>query len=145
VVQLPSNRRMCTGPSVSHDRLGAGQFSRTRREAEQEYRQFVQLGIRKGTIWNEVKGQAILGGEAFVEKLSDHLRKHQDIPDIPKSQRYASRPGLEKIFTEKVLRTKGTRNRKIAEAVERHGYTQREVADHLGLYFTSVSRLMKQG
>ena len=25
-----------------------------------------------------------------------------------------------------------------------HGYRQREVADHLGMYFTSVSRIMKQ-
>lgn len=121
-----------------------GQFSRARREAEQEYRQFVQAGIGKGTIWDELKGQAILGGEAFVKKLSDHLKRHQDIPDIPKSQRYVNRPRLEEIFTERVLQSKETRNKKIAEAVEQYGYTQREVADHLGLYFTSVSRLIKQ-
>lgn len=121
-----------------------GQFSRTRRQAEKEYRQFVKWGIGKRTIWNEVKGQAILGGEEFVDKLSDHLRTYQDIPDIPKSQRYVNRPGLEKIFTGKVLQTKETRNKKIAEAVEKYGYTQRAIADHLGLYFTSVSRLMKQ-
>lgn len=28
-------------------------------------------------------------------------------------------------------------------AVEKHGYRQREVDDHLGMYFTSVSRIMK--
>jgi transcriptional regulator with XRE-family HTH domain len=35
------------------------------------------------------------------------------------------------------------RDEKVEEAVEGHGYTQREVADFLGLHFTSVSRIMK--
>lgn len=36
------------------------------------------------------------------------------------------------------------RNKAISEAVEKHGYRQREVADHLGMYFTSISRIVKQ-
>jgi transcriptional regulator with XRE-family HTH domain len=31
----------------------------------------------------------------------------------------------------------------MGEAVLEHGYTQREVADHLGLHFTSVSRILR--
>jgi putative transposase len=121
-----------------------GQFSRTRDKAEKKYRQFVTWGIGQAAIWNAVKGQSILGEDEFVEKLVAHLTRRKDIPEIPKSQRYVNRPGLEKIFTEKVLQTKEKRNKKIAEAVEKYGYTQREVADHLGLYFTSVSRLLKR-
>jgi plasmid maintenance system antidote protein VapI len=34
------------------------------------------------------------------------------------------------------------RNNAISEAVEKHGYRQREVADHLGMYFTSISRIV---
>jgi len=34
------------------------------------------------------------------------------------------------------------RNKAISEAVERHGYRQREVADHLGMYFTAISRIV---
>ena len=49
---------------------------------------------------------------------------------------------LEKIFSEGILRDKAKRDKKIIEAVEKHGYRQREVADHLGMYFTSVSRIM---
>ena len=91
-----------------------------------------------------MKGQSILGEDEFVDSLIDHLRKHKDIPDIPKSQRYVNRPPLEKIFSEGILRDKGKRDKKIVEAVEKHGYRQREVADHLGMYFTSVSRIMKR-
>ena len=119
-----------------------GQFSRTRGEAGKEYRQFVSWGIGKESIWTDVKGQAILGEDEFVDGLIDHLKKHKDIPEIPKSQRYVNRPLLEKIFSEGILRDKAKRDKKIIEAVEKHGYRQREVADHLGMYFTSVSRIM---
>jgi putative transposase len=118
------------------------QFGKTRREAEKEYRKFVQRGIGE-SLWEEVKGQGILGERKFVEQLGEHLKKHKDIPDIPKSQRYANRPRLEQLFAQSVLQTKAKRNKKIVEAVEKCGYTQREVADHLGLYFTSISRIMK--
>jgi DNA-binding transcriptional regulator LsrR (DeoR family) len=35
------------------------------------------------------------------------------------------------------------RDRSIGKAVWEHGYTQREVADHLGIHFTSVSRILR--
>ena len=75
-----------------------GQFSRKRAKAEQEYRQFVKWGIGKETIWREVKGQSILGEDDFVEGLISHIKKHQDIPEIPKSHRYVNRPALERYF-----------------------------------------------
>jgi putative transposase len=119
-----------------------GQFSRTRAKAEKEYRQFVTWGIGK-TIWNEVKGQAILGEDDFVDSLVDHLNRYKDIPEIPKSQRYANRPALKKIFNGSILDDKRKRDRKIAEAIEKYGYTQRAIADHLGVHFTYVSRILR--
>jgi putative transposase len=130
-------------PCLTRDWI-LGQFSRKRVKAVKEYQQFVNWGIGKESIWIDVKGQAILGEDEFVDGLIDHLRKHKDIPDIPKSQRYVSRPSLVKIFTGGILRDKGKRDRKIVEAVEKYGYRQREVADHLGMYFTSVSRIMRR-
>ncbi len=118
-----------------------GQFGGKRGKAEQEYRQFVKWGIGK-SIWHEVRGQAILGEEKFADKLVDHLKKHKDIPEIPRSQRFANRPLLAKIFTAKVVRDKLKRDRKIAEAIEKYLYSQREIAAHLGLHYTSVSRIM---
>jgi len=119
-----------------------GQFSRKRAKAEKEYKQFVQWGIGKQTIWTEVRGQAILGEEEFADKLVDHLRKHKDVPEIPKSQRYANRPGLDKIFSERVLKDRHKRDRKIAEAVERYGYTQRSIAKHLDMHYSYISQIL---
>jgi REP element-mobilizing transposase RayT len=120
-----------------------GQFSRTRAKALKEYRQFVKWGIGKDSVWNEVKGQTLLGEDDFVDSLADHLKRHKDIPEIPKSQRFANRPELDKIFTKSILNDKRKRDNKIAEAIEKYGYTQRSIADHLGVHFTYISRILR--
>lgn len=120
------------------------QFSSKRRKAEREYRQYVRLGIGKESIWAGVKGQAILGEDDFVNGLIDYLGKHRNVPEIPKSQRYVTRPALEEIFEGSIHRDRVKRDRMIREAVERYGYTQRAVADYLGFHFTYVSRILNE-
>ena len=136
------------GRGTSHSTLTTdwvlGRFSGKRGKAEQEYRRFVSWGIGKASIWTAVRGQALLGEESFVDKLTDHLKKHKNIAEITRSQRYANRPSLEKLFTAKTLGNMARRNKTINEAVEKHGYRQREVADHLGMYFTSISRIVNR-
>jgi REP element-mobilizing transposase RayT len=121
-----------------------GQFSSDRRKAERAYREYVYLGIGKESIWTEVKGQAILGEDDFVDRLSEYLVRHKDVPEISKSQRYADRPALERLFEGSILRDRGKRDRVIREAVEKFGYTQRAVADYLGFHFTYVSRILNE-
>lgn len=120
-----------------------GQFSRKRSKAEAEYRQFIEWGIGKETIWREVKGQSILGEDAFVEGLLPHIKKSQDIPDIPKSHRYVNRPDLKKVFKESILRNKKKRNKMIVEAVQKYGYTQRQLAVHLHMHYSTISNLVR--
>ena len=70
--------------------------------------------------------------------------KRERIADIPKNQRVINRPSLSNIPGTDVVKDKLTRDAKIFEAVQKHGYSQKEVADHLGLYYSSVSRIMKR-
>ena len=118
------------------------QFSGKRGKAEAEYRQFVRGGIGR-SIWHEVRGQAILGEESFGDKLVDYLRRQERVPEIPRSQRFADRPMLEKLFTHKIARDKKKRNAKIIEAVEKHLYSQSEIAAHLRIHYSSVSRIVR--
>jgi len=69
-----------------------GQFSGNRGKAEREYREYVHRGIKKGSIWEGVKGQAIRGEDDLVGGFSDYFGRHKDVPEIPRSQRYATRP-----------------------------------------------------
>ncbi len=56
---------------------------------------------------------------------------------------FNSPDGVRDIFRSEVLGDRRKRDKSIGEAVLAHGYTQREVADHLGIHFTSVSRILR--
>jgi len=118
-----------------------GQMGRRRREAERRYREFVKAGTGAESIWSEIKGQSLLGKDGFVQRLIGYVRGHEEVKEIPRSQRYLSRRGLESLFTDKVLRKKERRNRKVVEAVERYRYSQQEVADYLGMHYSTISRI----
>ncbi len=120
------------------------QFGSTRSIAGKAYRKFVQAGIRQESIWKAMRGQSVLGEEEFTTTLMDYLRGKRDIAELPKPQRFADRPSLEKIFSGTIIRDIGTRNDKIQEAVHRYGYRQREVADYLDMHFTSISRILRE-
>lgn len=139
---LATAGRETSAPCLTTDWI-LGQFSRKRAKAEQEYRQFVDWGIGMETIWREVKGQSILGEDDFVEGLISHIRKHQDIPEIPKSHRYVNRPSLDKIFLENVILNKKKRDKKIIDAVQKYGYTQQQIAAHLNLHYSTISNLVR--
>jgi hypothetical protein len=120
------------------------QFSSKRAAGERVYRQFVREGISARTIWENVRVQSILGGEDFVEGLEEYVKGNKNIPEIAKSQRYMNRPTLQQLFKVEVIRDKRKRDKKIVEAVEDFGYSQREVADNLGMHFSSISRIMRR-
>ena len=83
-----------------------------------------------------LRGRTI-GGHPFDCNLD-----RKDIPEIAKSRRYANRPTLDKIFNESILGNKRKKDGKISEAVEKSGYTQRSIANHLGLHFPYVGRIL---
>ncbi len=81
----------------------------------------------------------LLGDEKFVEKLEGYVKGSEEIAEIPRRQRYVSRPSLKKLFDGQL--TKAKRDAAVGQAVHRHGYSQREVADCLGLHYATVSRI----
>jgi putative transposase len=92
------------------------------------------------SIHEKVVTQSLLGSEAFVERLFGRVRGRERMKEIPKRQRYIGRPSLRDVF--KAAEEKQRRNRKIRDAVMRHGYSQREIADHLGMHYSTVSRIV---
>jgi DNA invertase Pin-like site-specific DNA recombinase len=92
-----------------------------------------------------VRGQALLGEDSFVEKLADHLKKHKDIPEITRSQRYAARPRLHVLFPEGIERDKRKLFKRLTEAVEKHGYRQSEIARQVGVHYSTISRWLREG
>jgi REP element-mobilizing transposase RayT len=112
-----------------------GQFGAKKRQAEKQYREFVAAGIREKGIWNAVRGQSILGEDDFSEKLLVYVKAHEDVKEIPKRQRYLNRPLLTDIFEDG-----GITDSAMKKAVMEHGYSQKDVAEFLGLHYSTISR-----
>ena len=119
------------------------QFGSKRKTAQASYRRFIRDGIGAGSIWKSARARSVLGEETFIKSLSEYVKGRKHIPEIAKSQRFMNKPPLEDIFRPEVLGNKRKRDKGIGRAVFEHGYTQREVADHLGIHFTSVSRILR--
>jgi REP element-mobilizing transposase RayT len=119
------------------------QFGTDREQAKQEYRQFVGAGTGIASPWEELKAQCILGGKEFLEEIKPRLKEKSEITEIPREQRLALRPSLEKLFPDSAKKTRRDRNRAIWKAHMDHGYRLNEIADHLGLHYATVGRIIR--
>jgi len=118
-----------------------GLFHHNKSEAQKHYRRFVRSGIGLKSVWEELHGQILLGKEAFIDSHSNLLLDTQPVKEIPRIQRYLNRPKLSKLFS-KAMDKRG-RNKQIHQAHIQHGYTLKEIADHLGIHYTTASKIIK--
>jgi putative transposase len=102
----------------------------------------VAQGISGATIWENLEAQSLLGLEGFANALRGHVMSRQTVREIPKGQRLIGRPSLDKLF-EGAGKKKTARDRTIRDTVNKHGYSQVEVARHLKLHYSTISRLIK--
>ncbi|HLE17118.1 MAG TPA: transposase [Syntrophales bacterium] len=118
-----------------------GLFSNNKAEAQKRYRKFVREGIHTGSPWDDLQGQILLGEEGFIEKYKDLLSDKEQIKEIPRPQRYVSRPRLSKLLSKEDKTTR--RNRQVYAAHVKYGYTLKEIADHIEIHYTTVSKAIK--
>jgi REP element-mobilizing transposase RayT len=118
------------------------QFGQKRGPAQEKYRQYVGEGVAGTTIWENLEAQSLLGVEGFADALRGHVTGKETVREIPKGQRLIGRASLKKLF-DKAGKEKAIRDRLISQAVNQHGYSQMEVARHLKLHYSTVSRLIK--
>jgi DNA-directed RNA polymerase specialized sigma24 family protein len=64
------------------------------------------------------------------------------VREIPRRERLLIRSSLEELFTD--IKDKSDRDERIYQAVRLYGYTLKEVADSLGLYYSTVSVIAKR-
>jgi DNA-directed RNA polymerase specialized sigma subunit len=64
--------------------------------------------------------------------------------EIPRAQRHAVRPTLKQAFGRVKPEQRATRDRLVATLHLKHGYTQAQIAAHLGLHYATVSRIVSR-
>ena len=142
-----SSFRMTAGhvprkPLLETDWLLA-QFGNTLGQARSEYVRFVYAGIDIPSPWEFLKGQCILGGESYVQKIEPALKDKSLIEEVPRRERLAYRPGLEEILSVREIADKRKRNRAIVIAHREFGYTLTEIGNHIGLHYSTISTIIR--
>jgi REP element-mobilizing transposase RayT len=120
-----------------------GQFGKYRAVARRHYADFVAEGVGLPSPWSAVRGQVLLGSEAFVEKIRPLLDGKGELKEIPRSQRLLHRPCLTALFTEAVRSDKQSRDASIRTAYCDYGYGMAEIARHAGVHYSTVSKVIK--
>ena len=143
-----SSFRMTAGhvprkPLLETDWLLA-QFGNTLGQARSEYVRFVYAGIDIPSPWEFLKGQCILGGESYVQKIEPALKDKSLIEEVPRRERLAYRPGLEEILSVREIADKRKRNRAIVIAHREFGYTLTAIGKHLGLHYSAISAIIRK-
>jgi hypothetical protein len=104
-----------------------------------KYREFVRDGVSCG-FPADVKAGITYGGREFVKMCGERAQTAVGRNEVPRSQRYVGRPELCSI-----LGGPGSKLEKVISAVGKYGYTQKAVADELGVHYSSVSKLLARG
>jgi putative transposase len=120
-----------------------GQFAKTRAVARRRYAAFVAEGVGLSSPWSAVRGQSLLGSEAFVEKMRPLLEGARDLKEIPRTQRLLHRPTLRQMFTKAVQGDKVLRDEAIRKAYLDYGYSMAAIARHAALHYSTVSKVIK--
>ena len=117
------------------------QFARRRVVAQARYAKFVAEGIKADSPWSQLKGQVFLGSDAFVESMQARADKiHRQDVQIPKTQRRPPPPSIMAID-----KAESDRNAAIVRAHATGAYSYQQIADHFGIHFTTVGRVVRMG
>ena len=100
---------------LAHDWL-LQQFGADPEAAQAAYRRFVGEGRGAPSPWQALKGQAVLGSQAFVDGLAPLLAGAERLGEVPQRQRRPGRLPLADIFAPAAGLAKAERNRLIAAA-----------------------------
>ena len=119
-------------------------FSSRRLDARKRYRSFVLAGGGGQSPWADLTAQCVLGGREFIERISPALKEKSNLVEVPRQERFAFRPPLEDLMGERVLESKADRNKVIARAHLDYGYTLSEIAQQLGLHYTTISKIVEK-
>ena len=114
------------------------QFTKRRSLAQQRYAQFVIEGIKAASPWRDLKGQVYLGDDQFVQRAQAHIQTTRDDVQIPLAQRRPPPPPLAEI-----AQRMPDRDGAIKAAYATGAYSYQQIAEHFGIHFTTVGRVVR--
>jgi len=120
------------------------QFAKTRAAAVRRYMAFVAEGMGAETPWKDLRGQVLLGDDAFMARISREFSGAGELREVPKTQRCAHRPALNTFFEADAVRMLPQRDERIWRANREYGYSLSEIGRRLGLHYSTVSKAISR-
>jgi putative transposase len=118
-----------------------GQFSLKKQNAQEKYHRFVNSGnLDQASPWERLTGQIFFGNDGFIDSIKKLKTEDMKIKEFPRAQRYANRVMLSDLFEKTDSKLK--RNEIIWEAHVKYGYKMKEIADHLSVHYTTISKVI---
>ncbi|MBL4622446.1 MAG: transposase [Immundisolibacteraceae bacterium] len=116
-------------------------FGQQRRRATRRYIDYVRAGIGLPSIWENLQKQIFLGGENFINQHLSVIDEKASLEDIPVQQKTALAKPIG-FYQERYP----DNNRAIKQAFLSGGHTLKEIGDHFGKHYSTISRIVnKQG
>lgn len=130
-------------PSGCLDRKRAlALYDRDKNLAREYYLRNINLKMENDTLLKELNNKPILGSIEFIERIKKYIQKQSKTKEIPKIERFAHRPILDKIFPDNISRKK--RNDLMLKAHYEYGYTLSEISRVVKLHYATVSRIINE-
>jgi REP element-mobilizing transposase RayT len=113
----------------------------SRTVAQEAYRRFVEsTGEVDESLRSAIERGGILGSQALLERVTPVIDRFGADLEIPQRERLVHRPTLESLFHS--VGGRDQRNRRIQEAYDIHRYSIVQIARHLGLGRSTISRAL---
>jgi len=139
-----SSYRATAGQSQPHKALSLewilSCFESKKESAEREYRKFVKDGISEQNPFDKIVEDNILGYPQFVDYIWSFKPDTADLAEVPRIERMIGRPELKNVLANP--KSKEHREIMIVTAYFRCGYTQKEIASHLNLHYSTISKII---
>ncbi|MEJ2422629.1 MAG: transposase [Acidobacteriota bacterium] len=120
------------------------QFGKNPTRARQAYRRFVAQGLKDRTKI-KARGGLWIGSDAFGRRLKKLAGAKTKVREHTRVQRRAvAKKSLKSYFPAKALKTKAVRDEAVYRAYREGRYSQKEIGDHLGLHYASISRIVRK-
>lgn len=139
-----SSHRAMSGDVKSRDFLFRddvlAQFGKRTKKSEKKYKTYVREGVDAESPLNERTSQVLLGTPGFLRQMQPMLDGEKLAKRGPR--RVTRRRSLKSLFKNVDGKTRSERNALIRRAHLEYAYTLMEIGEHLGLHYTTVSKVV---
>jgi REP element-mobilizing transposase RayT len=127
-------------PSFLHGADVLAHFGKREKDAQRKYREYIRKGVDIESPLAQRANQVLLGSPRFLNEMQPLLQGEKLAKKGPKAIR--RRRSLNAIFKKVDDKTRVERNGLMKIAHLDYGYTLMEIGDHLGLHYTTVSKVV---